>query len=332
MPRDDNSSTVRAVVQDAYGTADVLRVDQIPVPRIGDDDVLVRVHAAAVDRGTWHLMVGRPYLVRPVVGLRRPRQRVPGLDLAGVVEEVGANVSTFAVGDRVCGVGAGTFAELAAAKAAKLAIISSGLTFRQAAAVPISGMTAIQAVDQAGDIEGRRVLVTGASGGVGSYAVQIAVARGAHVTGVCSAAKADFVRSLGAVDLVDHAREDVTTRSEQFDAIIDIAGHASLARLRRILAPDGTIVFVGSETGGRWTGGVGRGMRAALRSPFVRQRFAMLVAKEQGTDVDRVLQLIDDGSVTPQVDRTYPLERAAEALRDLESGVVKGKLVIDVAG
>lgn len=329
---DGDTATNRAIVQDTYGSTAVLRVAEIEVPRIADDEVLVRVHAAAVDRGTWHLMTGRPQLARLAFGLRRPRQRVPGLDLAGVIEAVGAKVSDFAVGDPVCGVGRGTFAELAAAKPRKLAQLPTDIPFATAAAIPISGMTAIQALDQAGDVSGQQVVVTGASGGVGSYAVQIAVARGAIVTGVCSAAKAGFVRSLGAVDVVDYAREDVTSRSEQFDVIIDIAGHAPLKRLRRILAPTGVIVFVGSETGGRWTGGVGRGMRAAMRSPFVRQKFVMQVSKEQAVDVERVLALVLDGAVVPQVDRTYRLDQAAEAIRDLEAGKVRGKLVIEVTG
>lgn len=320
---------MRAIVQERYGSADQLMLAEVAVPDISADEVLVRVHAAGVDRGTWHLMTGEPRIARLAFGVRGPKQRVPGLDVAGTVEAVGAAVTTFAVGDEVFGIGRGSLAEHAAAKASKLSIKPTGLTFDQAAVVPVSGLTALQAVDAAGVADGGSLLVTGASGGVGSHVVQIAVAQGVEVTAVCSAAKSGFVRSLGASHVLDYARDDITSGVDRYDAIIDIAGTLPLRRLRRVLAPRGTIVFVGSEVG-PWTGGIGRGMRAAVRSPFVRQTFTMPVAKEQAVDLDRLAELIDRGVLTPQLDRTYPLKAAPDALRDLEAGVPRGKLAIAI--
>jgi NADPH:quinone reductase-like Zn-dependent oxidoreductase len=321
---------MRAVVQDAYGSTDVLRMSRTDVPVIGDDEVLIRVHAAGVDRGTWHLMTGRPYLMRVIgFGFRRPKNRVPGLDVAGTVESVGAKVTRFAVGDEVFGISRGSFAEFAAAKESKLAIKPAGLTYELAAAMPISSSTAHQALHLAGRLEpGQKLLVNGASGGVGTYAVQLGKAHGAEVTGVCSTAKLDFVRSLGADHLVDYTQPG--DLPDRYDLILDIGGNTPLRRLRRSLAPTGTIVFVGGESGGNVTGGLGRSMRAALRSPFVRQRFVMLASKERYEEFAQVAGLITAGSVTPSVERAYPLDRAAEAIQRLEDGNVRGKLVITV--
>jgi NADPH:quinone reductase-like Zn-dependent oxidoreductase len=325
------TATMRAVVQDGYGEADVLRHTEVERPGgLRDDEVLVRVHAAGLDRGTWHLMTGTPYAVRLVSGLRRPRQPVPGLDLAGSVVAVGESVTRFSPGDDVYGVGTGTFAEYAVARESKLAAKPTRLTHEQAATVPVSATTALQSViDIAGVKAGQRVLVTGASGGVGSYAVQIAVAAGAEVTGVCSAAKADLVRSLGATEVLDYARDDFADGATRFDVIIDIAGNASLSRLRRALTPTGTAVLVGGEGAGRILG-MSRQLRALVVSLFTRQRLTLRAPKESASDLERLTALIDAGQVTPAVEATYPLEQAAEAMRHLVAGQVRGKVAITV--
>jgi NADPH:quinone reductase-like Zn-dependent oxidoreductase len=325
------TTTMRAVVQEEYGDADVLRPAQVPLPRaLRDDEVLVRVHAAGLDRGTWHLMTGTPYAVRMVTGLRRPRQPIPGLDVSGTVVALGAAVTGFAEGDEVYGIGSGTFAEYAVAKAGKLARKPDGLTHEQAATVAVSALTALQAVtDIAGVRPGQGVLVTGASGGVGSYAVQIAVAAGAEVTGVCSAAKADLVRSLGATHVLDYATDDFAAVADHYDVVIDIAGNASLSRLRRAMTPTGTAVLVGGEGAGRITG-MGRQLRGLVVSIFTRQRMALRMPKENAADLERLTALIDAGHVTPSVGATYPLAGAAEAMRDLVAGRVRGKAAIVV--
>ena len=325
------TTTMRAIVQEAYGDADVLRPAERPLPRsLRDDEVLVRVHAAGLDRGTWHLMTGTPYAVRLVMGLRRPRQPVPGLDLAGTVAAVGTAVTRFAPGDAVFGIGSGTFAEYAVAKQVKLAAKPASLTFEQAATVPVSAITALQAVtDLAGVRAGQHVLVTGASGGVGSYAVQIAVAAGAEVTGVASAAKADLVRSLGATHVLDYASDDFAAVADRYDVIIDIAGNASLSRLRRALTPTGTAVLVGGEGGGRIIG-MGRQLRALVVSLFSRQRLTMRVPKESAADLERLTALVDAGQIMPSVGATYPLADAAEAMRELVAGRVRGKVAIQI--
>ena len=322
--------TMRAVVQDAYGSTEVLRVSRVEVPVIADDEVLIRVHAAGVDRGTWHLMTGRPYLMRVIgFGFRRPKNRVPGLDVAGTVEAIGAKVTRFAVGDQVFGISRGSFAELAAAKESKLALKPAGISYEVAAALPVSSTTAHQALHLAGRLQpGQKLLVNGASGGVGSYAVQLGKAHGAEVTGVASTAKLDLVRSLGADHVVDYTQSG--DLPDRYDLIVDIGGNTPLRRLRRALTPSGTIVFVGGESGGNVTGGLGRAMRAALRSPFVRQRFVMLASKERHDEFEQVAELVVAGSVTPAVERTYPLDGVAEALQHLEDGNVRGKLAIRV--
>ena len=326
-----STTTMRAIVQEAYGDADVLRPAERPLPRaLRDDEVLVRVHAAGLDRGTWHLMTGTPYAVRLVVGLRRPRQPVPGLDLAGTVVAAGAAVTRFAPGDEVYGIGTGTFAEYAIAKEGKLAAKPAALTHEQAATVPVSAITALQAVTDLAEVQaGKRVLVTGASGGVGSYAVQIAVAAGAEVTGVSSAAKADLVRSLGATHVLDYASDDFAEVPGRYDVIIDIAGNASLSRLRRALTPTGTAVLVGGEDAGRLTG-MSRQLRALVVSLFVRQRLTMRVPKESANDLERLSAMIEAGQVMPSVGATYPLDQAGTAMRELVAGRVRGKVAITV--
>jgi NADPH:quinone reductase-like Zn-dependent oxidoreductase len=323
---------MRAVVQDGYGDADVLRVTDLPRPSVGKDEILVRVEAAGVDRGTWHMMTGLPYLGRLAFGLRRPRQPVPGIDVAGSVVAVGAGVTRFAVGDEVYGFGTGTFAEYAVAKQKRMAHKPTGLGFVEAAAVPVSAVTALMAVHDLGRVQpGQSVLVLGASGGVGSYAVQMATAAGASVTGVCSAAKADLVRSLGAVDVLDRATDDFAALGRRWDVVLDIAGNPTLSRLRRALAPAGTAVIVGGEEGGNFSGGISRQLRAVALSLVVKQRLAMVVPRQSAADLERVSQLLTTGAVTPSVGATYSLERAADALRDLAAGRVRGKAVLTVA-
>lgn len=321
-----------AVVQDRYGDADMLHLSRTELPTIGDAEVLVRVHAAGLDRGTWHLMTGKPYLMRLVTGFRRPKNRVPGRDVAGTVVAVGSAVTRFAAGDQVFGIGRGTYAEHAVAREATLAAKPSGTSFVHAAVVPISATTALQALRDAGRVQpGQHVLVIGASGGVGSYAVQLAKALGAEVTGVSSAAKLDLVRSLGADHVIDYDEEDFADGTRHYDLILDIGGNATLSRLRRALTDTGTLVIVGGETGGRWTGGIGRQLRALALSPFLRQRLTMLVVKERYADLEELAGLLATGQVVPAVDRIYPLSDVPEAMRHLEAGRVRGKIAIAVA-
>nr|WP_026315914.1 NAD(P)-dependent alcohol dehydrogenase [Actinokineospora enzanensis] len=323
---------MRAVVQDRYGEAEVLRPAEIPVPVIGPDEVLVRVRAAGVEQGVWHLMAGRPYLVRLAIGLRAPRTPVRGRELAGVVEAVGEGVTAFRPGDEVFGIGEGTFAELVRAKAAKLALKPAESTFEQAAVMSISGLTALQALrDNAKVREGQSVLVIGASGGVGTFAVQIAKALGGQVTGMCGPGKVDLVRSLG-VDALDYRAHDITEGGRRYDVVIDIGGNRTLRHLRRALAPRGVLVIVGGETDGRWLGGFGRTLRAPLVSLFVRQRLGGLIASERADDLVALAGMVSSGTVRPVVDRVFPLAETADAIRYLRAGGARGKLVISVAG
>ena len=323
---------MRAIVQTEYGSADMLRVAEIDRPAIAGDEVLVRVHAAGLDRGTWHLMAGQAYLIRLMgYGLRAPKNRVPGLDVAGTVVAIGADVTRFAVGDEVFGISRGSFAEYACAREDKLARKPPNLTFDQAAVVAISGLTALQGLCDVGRLEaGQRVLIIGASGGVGTFAVQIAKAFGAVVTGVCSTAKLDLVRSLGADHVIDYTQDDFSSAGERYDLILDIGGNSLLSRLRRALTLRGTLVIVGGENGGRWTGGFGRQLRAVALSPFVRQRLVMKTPKEHYAGLERLARLIEAGKLTPSIERTYPLEQAPDAMRHLQAGHARGKLVITV--
>jgi NADPH:quinone reductase-like Zn-dependent oxidoreductase len=334
MQDDANSSparggTMRAIVQDAYGAADGWRLARISPPAMASNEVLLRVHAAGLDRGVWHLMTGRPYLLRLGFGLRKPKNQVPGLNVAGTVIAVGSAVTTFSAGDEVFGFGRGCFAEYAVARADKLARKPANATFEQAAVAPVSGLTALQALTDVGRIErGQKVLVIGASGGVGSFAVQLAKAFGAEVTGVCSAAKLELVRSLGADHVIDYTRDDFADGVNRYDLILDIAGNPALARLRRALAPTGTAVIVGGEEGGSWAGGIDRQLRGLVLSRFVRQRLTSFMCKERSCDLERLAELIEAGKVTPSIDRTYPLDQAPDAMRHLEAGQARGKVAI----
>jgi NADPH:quinone reductase-like Zn-dependent oxidoreductase len=264
-------------------------------------------------------------------GFRRPKNGVAGLDVAGTVAAVGADVTRFQIDDEVFGISRGSFAEFAVAREDKLARKPAGLGFEQAAVVPISGGTAIQGLRDSGHIEaGQKVLIIGASGGVGTYAVQLAKALGAEVTGVCSTAKLDLVRSIGADHVVDYSREDFADGVHRYDLILDIGGNTRLSKLRRALAPQGTLVIVGGEEGGSWTGGFGRQLRAVALSPFVRQRLTMLASKEHHTHVEAVSPFIEAGQVTPVIDRTYPLAEVPDAMRHLEAGQARGKIAVTV--
>jgi NADPH:quinone reductase-like Zn-dependent oxidoreductase len=327
----DRAHTMRAIVQDTYGTADAWRLEEIDQPHIAANEVLVKVHAAALDRGTWHNMTGLPYLGRLALGLRTPKNRVPGLDLAGTVEAVGSAVTRFSVGDTVYGVGRGSFADYTAARENKLAHKPSNLTFEQAAVVPVSGCTAIQGLTDVGRVAaGQHVLIVGASGGVGTYAVQIAKALGAKVTGVSSTAKVELVRSLGADHVIDYTRDDFARGAHRYDLILDIGGNSTLSRLRLALKPKGPLVIVGGEGGGRWTGGIDRHLRALAWSPFVRQRMTSYLAKQRTVDLERLTKLIEAGALTPSIDRVYPLAEAAVAMRHLEAGHAQGKLALAI--
>ncbi|HEY6276438.1 MAG TPA: NAD(P)-dependent alcohol dehydrogenase [Streptosporangiaceae bacterium] len=329
-PAVTGENTMRAIVQDRYGSTDVLRPARITQPEPGANEVLLRVHAAGLDRGQWHLMTGRPYLLRLVAGFRRPRQPVAGLDVAGTVVAAGPGVTRFSVGDEVFGFGRGTFAEYAVAREDKLARKPVNVSFGQAAVVPVSAVTALNALTVAGHVEaGQKVLVTGASGGVGSYAVQLAAAFGAEVTGVCSTSKIGLVRSLGAAHVIDYTQDDFADGAHRYDLIIDIAGNPTLGRLRRALTPGGTAVLTGGEDGGRWTG-MGRQFRALALSPFLRQRLTMLTPRQRAADLERVTEFLEAGTVTPSIGATYPLDHVPEAMRRLEAGKARGKIAITI--
>jgi NADPH:quinone reductase-like Zn-dependent oxidoreductase len=319
-----------AVVQRKYGSADVLELDEIELPTIGPAEVMIEVHAAGLDRGTWHLMAGQPYLIR-LTGLRAPRNLVAGFDIAGSVAAVGAGVTRFAVGDEVFGIGKGSFAGYACARESKLVHKPASLSFEQAAVVTVSGLPALRALRDVGQVHaGQRVLIIGASGGVGTAAVQIAKAAGAEVTGVCSTTKMDLVRSIGADKVIDYTREDFTSGTQRYDLILDIAGNSPLSRLRRVLTRDGTLVIVGGEDGDRWTGGMGRQLRALAISPFVRQRLTSFIPKEHHTDIERLSELVEAGQLTPVIDRTWSLRDTPDAMRYLVAGHARGKLVIAI--
>jgi NADPH:quinone reductase-like Zn-dependent oxidoreductase len=328
----ESTGTMQAAVRRRYGLVEEVRVEPVGRPAIGDREVLVRVRAAGVDRGVWHLMAGKPYLMRIAgFGLRAPRNPVLGRELAGVVEAAGAGVSDFGPGDEVFGVGEGTFAELAPARAGKLAPKPQNITFEQAAAVGISGQTALQAVRDHGRVaDGQKVLVIGASGGVGSFAVQIARAFGARVTGVCSTAKVDLVRSLGAERVIDYTREDFAVGETRYDLIIDTGGNTPLPRLRRALAPNGTLVIVGGEGGGAWFGGMGRQLQASMQSRKSGQRMVFFITRENAQDLMTLKELVEAGKVIPAVDTVYPLDQAAAAIRHMSEGRARGKVVLGV--
>ncbi|MFD7665149.1 NAD(P)-dependent alcohol dehydrogenase [Streptomyces sp. NPDC059788] len=320
---------MKAIVQDAYGSEDLLDLRDIdrPVPRA--DEVLVEVRAAGVGPEVWHLMAGKPYVVRVALGLRRPRNPVRGWDGAGRVEAVGAKVTDFKRGDEVFGNCEGSFAEYARAKADRIVLKPANLTFEQAAALPVSGMTALQALSgKSRPQPGQRVLVIGASGGVGTYAVQLATLYGAEVTGVCGPAGADHVRSLGATHVIDYTREDITDSPHRYDVIVDNAGLRPLPVLRRALTPRGTLVIVGGEGGSGFLGGMSRGLRAVLLSPLIAQNLRNLVSHARREDLLTLQGLTEKGQIAPVIDRTYRLAEAPAAIHHLRQGHPRGKLVV----
>jgi NADPH:quinone reductase-like Zn-dependent oxidoreductase len=333
-PQGAAAATMTGIAQDRYGPAPehVLRVARLPVPAAADGKVLVRVQAASVDRGTWHLMAGLPYPIRLAgFGLRRPKYANPGRALAGTVEALGAGVSGFSPGDAVYGIGFAAFAQYAIAPVGKLAAKPANLSNAEAAAVPISGLTALQAVRDHGRIRaGEQVLIIGASGGVGSFAVQLAKSAGAEVTGVCSTDKVDDVRALGADHVIDYTREEITDGRRRYDVILDIGGNRPLSRLRRALSPRGRLVILGGESGGRWLGGTDRQIRARLLSAVVRQQLGTFINKENAADLDTLREMIGAGTLTPAVDRSYPLDEVPAAIRYLLDGHTRGKIIIKV--
>jgi NADPH:quinone reductase-like Zn-dependent oxidoreductase len=330
---------MQAIVQDRYGVAPeaVLRLAEVPRPSPGDGEVLVRVHAASVDRGTWHIMAGRPLLTRVVgrsigFGLRRPAVPNPGRSFAGTVAEVGAGVAGLQPGDEVYGSAGGSFAEYVVATVGLVARKPANVSFEQAATLPISAVAALQAVRDVGGVQaGERVLVIGASGGVGSFAVQVAAAFGAHVTGVSGAGSEPFVRALGAEDVIDYTTADFADGLHHYDVIVDTGGHRAISQLRRALTRRGRLVIVGSETNGKVLGGFDRSIRAILLSPFVSQSLRMLSSKENAADLDVLRDLVEGGRVRAAVDRSCPLRDVVAAVRHLLDGRVRGKVVIEVA-
>jgi NADPH:quinone reductase-like Zn-dependent oxidoreductase len=338
MPSAEESTTsprtMKAIVQDAWGhePESTLRLADIERPAIDEGAVEVRVAASSVDRGTVHCMTGQPYAMRLAgFGMRRPKASNPGRSFAGTVESVGSGVTGFAPGDEVYGTCDGSFAEFARVKPGRLAPKPANLSFEHAGAAPISGVTALQAVRKGNVQPGTRVLVTGASGGVGTFAVQIAKAFGAEVTGMCSTGKVDMVRSLGADHVIDYTSGAITgpdDRARRYDVIIDIAGNTKLSQLRRALTDRGTLVIVGGETGGRWLGGFGRSLRAVVLSPFVRPTLGMFASTENAADLDVLRGLIEAGHVTPVIDRVYPLSDTAAAIRHVQEGRARGKVVV----
>jgi NADPH:quinone reductase-like Zn-dependent oxidoreductase len=334
---------VKAVVYDSYGSPDVLALREIDQPVVRDDQVLLRIRAASLNAADWHLMRGLPYLVRLINGLRKPSKTTAlGGDLAGQVESVGKNVTQFRTGDEVFGrtraairpdrrdaIATGGCAEYACVSDDLLVPKPANLTFEQAAAVPLAGLTALQALRDKGGIQSRqKVLINGASGGVGTFAVQIAKSFGADVTGVCSTSNMDMVRSIGADQVIDYTHEDFTKSGQRYDLILDI-GDRSLSDLRRTLTPRGTLVIIGGSAG-RWINGLGRESKVRVLSPFVSQRLQPFLTKWNQQDLHVLKELIEAGKVTPVIDRTYPLSEAPEAIRYLEGGHARGKIVITV--
>jgi NADPH:quinone reductase-like Zn-dependent oxidoreductase len=320
---------MKAIVQDAYGR-DVLHLEDVEEPIAEDDQVVVRVIAASAFIGDWHIATGLPYAIRAVSGLRAPKLRVRGQDFAGRIEAVGKEVTGFELGDEVFGTCEGSFADKARARPDRIAPKPANLTFEESATVPSTGTTALQGLRDVGKVRaGQKVLIIGAAGGVGSFAVQIAKAFGAHVVGVCSTTKVDLVRSIGADEVIDYTRDDFADMGQRYDVILDTAGNRPVSHLRRALAPRGTLVIGGGEGGGRWFG-VGRQVRASMLSPFVSQKLGTFIAKPNREDLLDLKELSEAGKVTPLIGRTYPLSEVPEAIRQLGEGHGRGKVVIRV--
>jgi NADPH:quinone reductase-like Zn-dependent oxidoreductase len=321
---------MQAILHSRYGPPDDLELTDIDTPVVTDDAVLVRVHAAAVGKGDWLTVQGLPYVARLRYGLPKPKHPVPGFDVAGRIEAVGPNVTQLQPGDAVFGWCDGAFAEYASVPEGQLALKPANLSFEQAAAVPISGFAALQALRDTGRVQpGQQVVIIGASGGVGSFAVQIAKAFGAEVTGVCSTKSVDMVRSIGADHVIDYTQQDFTRTGQRYDLILEMAGNRSLSDLRRALTPKGTLVLVGGS-GGRWFMGTGRTLRAVLVSPLVGQRLRSFFSKPKGADLVVLKELLEAGKLTPVIDRTFPLRETPEAIRYVGEQSTQGKTVITV--
>lgn len=323
---------MKAIVQDAYGSPDALKLENVDEPIPQDDEVLVRVHASSVNPYDWHLMRGKPYLARTQVGLLRPKHPIPGADMAGRVEGVGKDVTEFRPGDEVFSeAGSGAFAEFVCVRTDRLAVKPSNVSFELAAAVPMAGLTALQGLRDKGQVQSEdRVLVNGASGGVGTLAVQIAKSFGAHVTAVTSTTNVDLVRSIGADDVVDYTKEDFTQGAQRFDVILDTIGNHRLSHVKRALAPDGIFVAVGKSDMGDWIGPL-----AFLGSLFVssilgKHKMVPLLAKVNQEDLEALAGLLESGAIAPVIDRQYELANVADAIRYIEEGHAKGKVVISV--
>lgn len=322
-------STMWAAGRTAYGDDGVLSVGAVPVPTIGPEEVLIRVHAASIDRGAWHIMAGKPYMMRLAgFGLRRPKASTIGTDVAGVIVAVGAGVEALRVGDEVFGGCGSSFAEYAKAKGRSVALKPASVSFDDAAATPVSALTALQGLrDKVRLQPGERVLVIGASGGVGTFAVQIARSMGAEVTAVCSAAKAEMVRELGAQQVIAYDDGGDITDAGQHDVILDIAGGRPLRHLRRALTPRGRLLMVGAEGTGDWIG-IGRQLRAVLWSPFLRQRLSMFVSRFQRDDLTVLAGMLEAGTLRPVIDRVVTLDGVDGAIRDMQAGRIRGKVVV----
>jgi len=323
---------MKAIAQRIYGSADVLELIDIDMPEVRENEVRIRVQAASLHIGDWHVMTGRPYMLRVVgFGLRVPAVRVRGMDVAGNVESVGRSVTEFRAGDDVFGTCQGAFAQYACAPESNFALKPTNLTLEQAAAVPTSAFAALQALRGRGEVRsGQKVLIVGATGGVGIFAVQIAKSFGAEVTGVCSTTKLDLARSLGADHVIDYSKEDFTRSNRRYDVILDTGGNRSLSDLRRVLTPRGTLVLIGGEGGNRVLGGTDKWIQALLLSPFVRQKLRPLSTTPNKKDLLVVKELIEAGAITPVIDRTFALSEVPDAFRYLENAHGRGKIVIAV--
>jgi NADPH:quinone reductase-like Zn-dependent oxidoreductase len=322
---------MKAITQDTYGSTDVLELRDVDRPMIGADEVLIRVRAAGVNIADWAVMSGLPYIARPAYGFRRPKADVRGTDVAGTIEAVGSAVTRFEVGDDVFGASDGSYADFTAASESKVARKPSNLTYEQAAAVPMAGLVALQALRDHGHVgPGQKVLINGASGGIGTFAIQIAKALGAHVTGVTSTRNVALVRSLGADEVIDYTKDDFTAIDRQYDFILDNVSNHSLSELRRALTPSGVLVPNGGNFANRWFAGGGRILRAVVLSQFISQKLRNFLVSTTAEDLDALRDLIEAGKVTPVIDRAYPLEEARAAIDHVSAGHARGKVAITV--
>jgi len=320
---------MKAIVQDEYGSADALDLRDIEKPEIDDDEVLIRVHAAGVNIADWAIMNGLPYVARPVYGLHKPKNPVRGSDVSGTVEAVGAGVTRLHPGDEVFGESVGSFAEYATGTEGKLAPKPANLTFEQAAAVPMAGLVALQALSDHGDVRaGQKILINGASGGIGTFAVQIAKSLGAEVTGVCSTRNMDMVRSLGADHVIDYSHENFTQMNQRYDFILDNVANHSMSELRGALTPEGTLVPNGGGFDNHWFASGGRMINAYALKRFVSHKLRPFLVSSKFEDLVPLKELIEAGKVVPVIDRTYPLSEASQAIRHVGEGHTRGKVVI----